>query len=238
MLRCETENPRFMAFLRIAQCEYIFFNIFRLTFQSHIQSSIICLTGFTKNVGKPQCGKEKLVELIIRPVQRLPSTALILKNLEKHTNSSNPDSQWITKGVEAIDRVNQTINQKKERADARVAMFNVFNEIESCPVESISDHRTLLKKYDVLSMNDAFGPKNEPLSLIVFSDHFQVVKRRYVNATKNMSSAMSLANLRSPAVSRKSFMHPSSSVTQQKRYKFIEWINFCHVKKIVNIHDM
>jgi len=140
--------------------------------------------------------------------------------------------------VESIDRVNQTINQKKERADARVAMFNVFNEIESCPVESISDHRTLLKKYDVTSMNDILGPKNEALSLIVFSDHFQVVKRRNVAGGKNMSSAMSLANLRSPAVSRKSFMHSSSSTAHQKKYKFVAWIDFCHVKKIVDITDL
>lgn len=79
---------------------------------------------------KPQCGKEKLVELIIRPVQRLPSTALVLKNLEKNTEKTNPDYEWITKGVEAIDRVNQKINQQKERADSRVAIFDVYHDIE------------------------------------------------------------------------------------------------------------
>lgn len=100
ILRCEAGNPRFMAFLRIAQA-------------------------------KPQCGKEKLVELIIRPVQRLPSTALVLKNLEKNTEPSNPDFEWIARGVEAIDRVNQTVNQKKEVADARVAIFDVYHDIES-----------------------------------------------------------------------------------------------------------
>ena len=70
------------------------------------------------------------MELIIRPVQRLPSTALVLKNLEKNTERTNPDYEWITKGVEAIDQVNQAINQGKEKADARMAMFDVYNEME------------------------------------------------------------------------------------------------------------
>ncbi|XP_035715238.1 protein ECT2 isoform X2 [Folsomia candida] len=213
IIRCETENPRFMAFLRIAQA-------------------------------KPQCGKEKLVELIIRPVQRLPSTALVLKNLEKNTEKTNPDYEWITKGVEAIDRVNQKINQQKERADSRVAIFDVYHDIEGCPVELISDHRTLLKKYDVIALHyDAnvtvtANYKNELLSLIVFSDHFQVVKRRnhLASAKNHPGSTLSISNLRSPAMSRKSMKFTSSS-TGQKRYKFLEWVSFCHVKKVVNVHD-
>jgi hypothetical protein len=63
-------------------------------------------------------------------VQRLPSTALVLKNLEKNTEKTNPDYEWITKGVEAIDQVNQTVNQKKERANARVAIFDIYHEID------------------------------------------------------------------------------------------------------------
>ncbi len=100
ILRCEKENPRFLAFLRIAQA-------------------------------KPQCGKQPLVDLFIRPVQRLPSTALVLKALEKVTERSHPDYDWITKGVESIDRVNHNINAQKQRNDARTAIFNVYNEIES-----------------------------------------------------------------------------------------------------------
>lgn len=29
----------------------------------------------------------------------------------------------------------------------------------------------------------------------------------------------------------------SSSSGPQKRYKFLEWVNFCHVKKVVTVHD-
>ena len=111
-----------------------------------------------------------------------------------------------------------------------------------CPVELISDHRTLLKRYDVLALhydahvNTSATFKNELLTLVVFSDHFQVVKRRSLASTKHVGSTLSMANLRSPAVSRKSMKFTSNRETQ-KRYKVLEWINFNHVKKIVNVVD-
>jgi len=44
-----------------------------------------------------------------------------------------------------------------------------------------------------------------------------------------------MANLRSPAVSRKSMLMAKS--TSQKRYKFLEWISFSNVKKVANVND-
>lgn len=171
----------------------------------------------------------------------------MLKNLEKHTERTNPDYEWITKGVEAIDQVNQTVNQNKEKADARLAIFDVYHEIDQCPAELISDNRTLLKKYDVLVLH--YDPKEntvknvkegETVSLIVFSDHLQVVKRRMTASSARNGggggSTLSMANLRSPAVSRKSMMF-NSNREQQKKYKFLEWINFANVKKVISINE-
>ncbi|CAL8111532.1 unnamed protein product [Orchesella dallaii] len=208
IVRCETEKPRFMAFLKIAQC-------------------------------KPDCGKQTLADLMIRPVQRLPSTALILTNLARHTPKTNPDSEWISKGLEAINQVNQTINEEKKRNDARVAMFDTFHEIEGCPVELLSDHRTLLHKFEVTALTDMYGQKYDPLMLCVFSDHIQVVKRRSGTQSKNLPTAISVANLRSPQVSRKSYLPGQfAGPSNQKRFKFLEWICFSYIKRVVEIVDL
>lgn len=188
---------------------------------------------------KPECGKQTLADLMIRPVQRLPSTALILTNLSRHTPKTNPDSDWIAKGLESINQVNQTINEEKKRNDARVAMFDTFHEIEGCPVELLSDHRTLLHKLEVNALTDMYGQKYDPLMLCVFSDHIQVVKRRSGTQSKNLPTAMSVANLRSPQVSRKSYL-PSqlAGPSNQKRYKFLEWVCFSYIKRVVEIVDL
>ena len=73
-------------------------------------------------------------ELIIRPVQRLPSTALILTNLAKHTGKGNPDSEWIAKGLEALNQCIQKLNEGKAKNEARVAIFESYSEVDGCPV--------------------------------------------------------------------------------------------------------
>ena len=84
--------------------------------------------------GKPECGKQSLAELIIRPVQRLPSTALIISNLEKHTPKGNPDADWLSKGSKALNLCIQSLNEEKARNEARVAIFEAFADIDGCPV--------------------------------------------------------------------------------------------------------
>jgi len=85
-------------------------------------------------VGRPECGKQSLADLMIRPIQRLPSTALILSTLVKRTKEPNPDAEWMLKAVEAINSANNAINEGKRVTEARIAMFDIYNEIDGCPV--------------------------------------------------------------------------------------------------------
>lgn len=87
-------------------------------------------------VGRPECGRQTLIDLLIRPVQRLPSTSLILSALVKRTKEPNPDAEWILKAVEKINSVNSAVNDGRKLTDERVAMFEIYNEIEGCPVSA------------------------------------------------------------------------------------------------------
>ncbi|KAL0593331.1 Protein ECT2 [Plecturocebus cupreus] len=57
------------------------------------------------NQAKPECGRQSLVELLIRPVQRLPSVALLLNDLKKHTDDENPDKSTLEKAIGSLKEV-------------------------------------------------------------------------------------------------------------------------------------
>lgn len=90
------------------------------------------------NQAKPECGRQSLQELMIRPVQRLPSISLLLSDILKHTNKTNPDHEKLDEALKAIKDVMMHINEDKRRTESRVAMFDIFNDIEGCPVSESS----------------------------------------------------------------------------------------------------
>lgn len=103
LIHCDTQNPRFHAFLKINQT-------------------------------KPECGRQSLQDLMIRPVQRLPSISLLLNDILKHTNKSNPDYVRLEEALKAIKEVMMHINEDKRKTESRMAIFDIFNDIEGCPV--------------------------------------------------------------------------------------------------------
>ncbi len=54
---------------------------------------------------KPECGRQTLTELLIRPVQRLPSVMLLLKELMKRTDRSLPDHTNLHNAIETLEEV-------------------------------------------------------------------------------------------------------------------------------------
>ncbi|XP_010284952.1 PREDICTED: protein ECT2-like [Phaethon lepturus] len=57
------------------------------------------------NQAKPECGRQSLAELLIRPVQRLPSVALLLNDIKKHTAEENPDKITLERAIESLKEV-------------------------------------------------------------------------------------------------------------------------------------
>lgn len=103
LIHCDTQNPRFHAFLKINQT-------------------------------KPECGRQSLQDLMIRPVQRLPSISLLLNDILKNTNKNNPDYVRLEEALKAIKEVMMHINEDKRKTESRMAIFDIFNDIEGCPV--------------------------------------------------------------------------------------------------------
>jgi hypothetical protein len=75
-------------------------------------------------------------DLLIRPVQRLPSVSLLLKELQKATNKHNPDFSWLKQALDTIDEVLKRSNDSREMTDNHSNTLEVANRIESFPVSA------------------------------------------------------------------------------------------------------
>lgn len=55
----------------------------------------------------------------------------------KHTPKSNPDYVELERALKAIKEVMTHINEDKRKTEGRLALFDIFNDIDNCPVYNI-----------------------------------------------------------------------------------------------------
>lgn len=118
-----------------------------------------------------ECNRESLTEMMIRPVQRLPSISLIINEMLKRTDDSNPDKKYLNQALESIRSVMNLINEDKRKTESQIAMFDIINSIEGCPPNLLSALRRFVCKVEasILSLR---------VTLFVFSDTIEICKMR------------------------------------------------------------
>ncbi|KAL9906291.1 epithelial cell transforming 2 pebble isoform 5-T7 [Glossina fuscipes fuscipes] len=127
---------------------------------------------------KPECGRQRLQDLMIRPVQRLPSVSLLLNDILKHTSKSNPDYLPLEEALKAIKEVTMHINEDKRKTESRIAIFDIFNDIEDCPAHLVSSNRMFISRCEVNELTNNLSGRGDSLMLYLFSDTIEVCKKR------------------------------------------------------------
>ncbi|XP_071452126.1 protein ECT2 [Hetaerina americana] len=172
---------------------------------------------------KPECGRQSLQELLIRPVQRLPSISLLLNDILKHTNKSNPDHSALEKALSAVREVMTLINEDKRKTEGQMVMFDIFNEIDHCPPHLVSSHRNFVKRCEVVELSDGLSGKGDQLVFFLFSDILEVCKKR----------SKAFGSMKSPSTNS---LH-SIRLNHVKPYKHIKLIPLSSVKKVIDIKE-
>ncbi|KAK7499196.1 hypothetical protein BaRGS_00009456 [Batillaria attramentaria] len=170
----------------------------------------VCLT-------KPECGRQTLQELLIRPVQRLPSMILLLGDILKNTPAPHADKGKLEEAIECLKNVLTHINEDKRKTEGQMVMFDIVNDIDNCPATLLSSHRTFLTRIDVVELSDTLVRRGEPLSIFVFSDSMEICKRR----NKVLASSKSLTPHKTP----------------QKAFKHLEVIPMTSVKRVLDFQE-
>ncbi|OWK60554.1 Protein ECT2 [Lonchura striata] len=173
--RCEKQKPRFHAFLKV--------NICRNKSMNRTWGLLPCSPECTRrkniNQAKPECGRQSLAELLIRPVQRLPSVALLLNDIKKHTAEENPDKITLERAIESLKEVMTHINEDKRKTEAQRQFFDVVYEVDGCPANLLSSHRSLVQRLETVALGDDLCDRGEQVTLFLFNDCLEIARKRH-----------------------------------------------------------
>ncbi|XP_038273038.1 protein ECT2 isoform X3 [Dermochelys coriacea] len=131
------------------------------------------------NQAKQECGRQSLAELLIRPVQRLPSVALLLNDLKKHTAEDNPDKGMLERAIESLKEVMTHINEDKRKTEAQRLIFDVVYEVDGCPANLLSSHRSLVQRLETVALGDDLCDRGEQVTLFLFNDCLEIARKRH-----------------------------------------------------------
>uniref|UniRef100_A0A4W5N3I4 Epithelial cell transforming 2 n=1 Tax=Hucho hucho TaxID=62062 RepID=A0A4W5N3I4_9TELE len=131
------------------------------------------------NQAKHECGRQTLVELLIRPVQRLPSVALLLNDIKKHTACNNPDKITLEKAIESLKEVMTHINEDKRKIEGQKQIFDVVYEVDGCPANLLSSHRSLVHRVETIALGDKPCDRGEHVTLFLFNDCLEIARKRH-----------------------------------------------------------
>ncbi|KZC06654.1 Protein ECT2, partial [Dufourea novaeangliae] len=173
---------------------------------------------------KPECGRQSLKELLIKPVQRLPSISLLLNDILKHTSKNNPDHSALELSISSIKEVMTYINEDKRKTEGQLVMFDIFNEIDNCPPHLVSSHRSFIGKCDVMELSEGLSGRGDHLVLFLFTDTLEICKKR----------SKAFNSLKSPNTANG--LH-TTKLSQGKPYKHIKMLSLSTIKKVVDIRE-
>lgn len=199
-----------------------FFEQMKATLTQCVQSKPRFQAFLKINQAKPECGRQSLQELMIRPVQRLPSISLLLNDILKHTPKTNRDQDLLVEALKAIREVMTYINEDKRKTEGQKQMFNIFNEIENCPPHLISSHRSFISRCEVAELSETLSGRGDSLMLFLFTDTLEICKKRsrYNNSKSPNSTHSTRAN--------------TSSI---KPFKHIKLIPLSSIRTLADIND-
>ncbi|XP_050425921.1 protein ECT2-like isoform X2 [Adelges cooleyi] len=170
---------------------------------------------------KPECCRQSLLDLLIRPIQRLPSISLLLNDILKHTDRNNPDHKALELALLSITEVMTHINEDKRRAEGQIVLFDIFNEIDNCPAHLISSHRSFITKCDVVELGDNLSGRGDSITIFLFSDMIEFSKKRRffdMKSPKELNSSL-------------------HKINGTKLYKHINLIPLNSIKQVIDIKE-
>ncbi|XP_013148591.1 PREDICTED: protein ECT2 isoform X2 [Papilio polytes] len=170
---------------------------------------------------RPECGRQSLQELLIRPVQRLPSISLLLDDILKHTHKNNPDHAALVSALAGLREVMSHINEDKRKTEGQLQMFDIYNDIDQCPAHLVSSHRSFVSRCEVVELSKELSGRGDHLVLFLFTDTMEVCKKRS-KAFNSKSPTNGMGTMR---------------IGSSKPYRHISLMPLSTVKRVVDIRE-
>ncbi|KAI6192138.1 Protein ECT2 [Aphelenchoides bicaudatus] len=207
---------------------------------------------FIRSCDSKSTKKYMFKDLLIRPIQRLPSVEILLKELLKATPKNNPDYKCIELAREVIIDVLSKSNENRRANDNHHQTLETINSIENFPNDYVQSNRSFYCQADFQILHSEMPTykryRRSIITLFLFNDIVFMAKRRdYVqpayksgnHGRLSINSSMTSLNSsindlprtlsRSSSIStlKRSLSFISNSVkNERKPFKFIEALSF------------
>uniref|UniRef100_A0A8B9D0L0 Epithelial cell transforming 2 n=1 Tax=Anser cygnoides TaxID=8845 RepID=A0A8B9D0L0_ANSCY len=100
-------------------------------------------------------------------------------NLKKHTAEENPDKITLERAIESLKEVMTHINEDKRKTEAQRQFFDVVYEVDGCPANLLSSHRSLVQRLETVALGDDLCDRGEQVTLFLFNDCLEIARKRH-----------------------------------------------------------
>uniref|UniRef100_A0A914XUE5 Protein ECT2 n=1 Tax=Panagrolaimus superbus TaxID=310955 RepID=A0A914XUE5_9BILA len=169
----------------------------------------------------PKCRKRTVKDLLIKPVQRLPSVCLLLEEIKKRTDKNHKDYGLLSTAIAGIENVLQKTNNSRKEIECYDNIFSICNQIEGYPPALISANRTFHKTVElgILSGDGFFGNYGgRSMTIFLFNDFVAFTKTRSSGNNPNLTQSF-YASTRGTLSRQVSFLQPKYK--EKKKFKLV-----------------
>ncbi|KAF7260541.1 hypothetical protein EG68_01905 [Paragonimus skrjabini miyazakii] len=129
---------------------------------------------------RKESGRQSLAALLVRPIQRLPSIALLMDGIAKFTPISHPDHVAVHRFATGLNDLLTNINARLRKNEERLSLLSLYHEISGAPPEMLSSSRVLVARLNVFELGTSTSGNTtcEPITLFLLSDSLEVARPR------------------------------------------------------------
>ncbi|KAF8560859.1 hypothetical protein P879_07004, partial [Paragonimus westermani] len=129
---------------------------------------------------RKESGRQSLAALLVRPIQRLPSIALLMDGIAKFTPVSHPDHVAVHRFATGLNDLLTKINARLRKNEERLSLLSLYHEISGAPPEMLSSSRVLVARLNVFELGTSTSGNTtcEPVTLFLLSDSLEVARPR------------------------------------------------------------
>ncbi|GMR32047.1 hypothetical protein PMAYCL1PPCAC_02242, partial [Pristionchus mayeri] len=167
----------------------------------------------------PEFRRNTMRDLIIRPVQRLPSVMLLLKEIDKRTDSKLADKESLKKAEQTITGVLEKANSRRAVNDEYSKLFGLCNQIADAPAHLYKANRQHVMDLESECLGGTGVWKahtKRTLRFFLFNDILEITKVRRTRESRSgmgtigrLTRQISMSNLKNIAGDIKPFKHLS-----------------------------
>ncbi|CAL8082938.1 unnamed protein product [Calicophoron daubneyi] len=144
---------------------------------------------------RKESGRQSLAALLVRPVQRLPSIALLMEGIVKFTPNSHPDYIAMKQFASGLNNLLVKINDRLKKNEERLSLLSLYHEISGAPPEMLSSSRSLVARLDVFELGTSSSGHTtcEPVTLFLLTDSLEVARPRKRHTGEPLAHALRAA---------------------------------------------